>query len=339
MAKTTNREIARLAGVSPAAVSIAMNGKTGISEETRERILNIARQLNYCTNSTSAKVLRERSTYIAALFRTDMQMADQVFYSEMCNDAMAACKDLGYTLVSTYITGEDSSLELPPAIRYGEVDGVLIFGDQKPGIYAELKRIGIPFVVLDSCRPFTPHPSIYVDYNDTAYRATRHLVQLGHRDLVFLSSGVFHEYNSHILDGFQKATMEASIALYPNRIQLMDIEQPDSVQSCVERALTGPGRPTAFLCCSDFYALKVMYTLNTMGYRVPEDFSVIGMDDINMSKLVYPGLTTMRVDRDIMLTQGLQMLNNLMKGEHCASRVLPAPELVMRGSTAAVAEK
>ena len=336
MAKTTNREIARLAGVSPAAVSIAMNGKSGISEETRERILNIARQLNYCTNSTSAKVLRERSTYVAALFRTDMQMADQVFYSEMCNDAMAACKDLGYTLVSTYITGEDSSLELPPAIRYGEVDGVLIFGDQKPGIYNELKRIGIPFVVLDSCRPFTPHPSIYVDYNDAAYRATRHLIELGHRDLVFFSSGVFHEFNSHILDGFQKATTEANISLYPNRIQLLDAVHEDAIQQGVARTLIGPGKPTAFFCCSDFYALKVMYTLCGMGYRIPEDFSIISLDDINMAPLVYPGLTTMRVDRDIMLSQGLQMLNNLMKGEHCASRVLPAPELIVRGSTGPV---
>lgn len=336
MAKTTNREIAKLAGVSPAAVSIAMNGKTGISEETRERILNIARQLNYCTNSTSAKVLRERSTYIAALFRTDMQMADQVFYSEMCNNAMAACKDLGYTLVSTYITGEDSSLELPPAIRFSEVDGVLIFGDQKPGIYAELKRINIPFVVLDSCRPFTPHPSIYVDYNDTAYRATRHLIELGHRDLVFFSNSILHEFNTHILDGFQKATMEANISLYPNRIQLMDDVHEDAIRMSVERALAGAGRPTAFLCCSDFYALKVIYTLSTMGYRIPEDISVIGMDDINMAKLVYPGLTTMRVDRDIMLSQGLQMLTNLMRGEHCASRILPAPELVLRGTTAPV---
>lgn len=336
MAKTTNREIARLAGVSPAAVSIAMNGKSGISEETRERILNIARQLNYCTNSTSAKVLRERSTYVAALFRTDMQMVDQVFYSEMCNDAMAACKDLGYTLVSTYITGEDSSLELPPAIRYGEVDGVLIFGDQKPGIYNELKRIGIPFVVLDSCRPFTPHPSIYVDYNDAAYRATRHLIDLGHRDLVFFSNGIFHEFNSHILDGFQKATMEANISLYPNRIQLLDTVHEDAIQQFVERTLAGPGKPTAFFCCSDFYALKVIYTLRDMGYRIPEDFSIVSLDDINIAKLVYPGLTTMRINRDVMLSQGLQMLNNLMRGEHCASRILPPPELIVRGTTAPI---
>ena len=79
MAKITNRDIAKLAGVSPAAVSLAINGKAGISEETREKVLAIARQHNYCTGSASIRVLRERSTYIAALFRTDAPLEDQAF--------------------------------------------------------------------------------------------------------------------------------------------------------------------------------------------------------------------------------------------------------------------
>ena len=336
MAKTTNREIAKLAGVSPAAVSIAMNGKPGISDETRERILNIARQLNYCTNATSAKVLRDRSTYIAVLYRTDSLLVDQSFYSEMCNAAMITCRDLGYTLVSTYITGEDSALELPPSIRSGEVDGVLIFGDQKPGIYAELKRIGIPFVVLDSCRPFSPHPSIYVDYDATAYLATRHLIELGHRDIVYISNSLLHDFNTHILSGFQKATTEANITLYPNRMQLEAADQPDDLRRCVERAMAGPGCPTAFFCCCDTYAMKIMHILSSMGYRVPQDISVISIDDIHIAKFLTPALTTMAVDRDTMLAQGLQMLGHIMRGEHCASRVLPVPELIVRETTAPV---
>ena len=83
MTKITNREIAKLAGVSPSAVSIAMNGKPGISEETRARILDIARQFNYSTGPTSVQVLQKHSVYITALFRADAALIDQVFYYEL----------------------------------------------------------------------------------------------------------------------------------------------------------------------------------------------------------------------------------------------------------------
>ena len=333
MAKITNRDIAKLAGVSPAAVSLAINGKPGISEETREKVLAIARQHNYCTGSASIRILRERSTYIAALFRTDAQLEDQAFYAELSTAAMVACRELGYTLVSTYITGEDSMLELPPSIRAGEVDGVLIFGDQEPGIYVELSRIGIPFVVLDSSRS-SQYPSVHVDYSKAAYLATRHLIDLGHRDIAYLSNGTLHDFNTLTLNGFQQATTEAGIALYPNRFQI-DLEDTQTVEQCLEKAMAGPSRPTAIFCTVDFYALKIMRKLRAMGYRVPEDISIVGIDDVAVSQLITPGLTTMRVDRDAMIREGLEMLGQMFQGKPCEDRYLPTPELILRQTTAA----
>lgn len=331
MAKITNRDIAKLAGVSPAAVSLAINGKAGISEETREKVLAIARQHNYCTGSASVRVLRERSTYIAALFRTDAPLEDQAFYAELSTSAMVACRELGYTLVSTYITGEDSMLELPPSIRAKEVDGVLIFGDQEPGIYVELSRIGIPFVVLDSSRS-SQYPSVYADYSKAAYIATRHLIDLGHRDIAYLSNGTLHDFNTLTLNGFQQATTEAGIALYPNRFQI-DLEDTVTVEQCLEKALAGPSRPTAIFCTVDYYALKVIRKLHAMGLRVPEDVSIVGIDDVAVSALVLPGLTTMRVDRVEMVREGLQMLEQMLRGKSCGNRQLPTPELILRETT------
>ena len=331
MAKITNRDIAKLAGVSPAAVSLAINGKPGISEETREKVLAIARQNNYCTGSTSVRVLRERSTYIAALFRTDAPLEDQAFYAELSTSAMVACRELGYTLVSTYITGEDSMLELPPSIRGGEVDGVLIFGDQEPGIYVELSRIGIPFVVLDSSRS-SQYPSVYVDYSKAAYIATKHLIDLGHRDIAYLSNGTLHDFNTLTLNGFQQATTEAGIALYPNRFQI-DLEDTETVEQCLEKAMAGPCRPTAIFCTVDFYALKVIRKLHAMGYRVPEDISIVGIDDVAVSQLVLPSLTTMRIDRDEMIREGLQMLTKMLQGKTCGHKHMPTPKLILRETT------
>lgn len=335
VAKITNRDIARMAGVSPAAVSIAVNGKDGISEETRKRILSIARQYHYCPNGADRRIVEGRSPYIAVLFRTDANLEDQTFYSEMGMNAMVACREKGYTLVMTYITGEDGVIELPPAIRNGEVDGVLVFGDQEPGIYAELDRVGIPFVVLDSSRGVPGQHAVSVDYAEAAYQVTRHLIELGHRDIAYLSNGTLHDFNTLTLAGFQRATTEAGIALYPNRFQI-DVEDTQSLRACVDKALGGPQRPTAIFCTVDIYAINMMRYLQSRGLRVPEDISVVSIDDILISQFVSPPLTTMHIDRREMITFGIEMLEQILAGHGCENRILSAPHLIVRESTAAI---
>lgn len=332
MAKITNKDIARMAGVSPAAVSIAVNGKEGISEETRKRILNIARQHHYCPNGTGQAILEGRARYIAVLFRTDANLEDQTFYSEMSMNAMVACREKGYTLVSTYITGEDGVIELPSAIRNGEVDGVMVFGDQEAGIYAELGRVGVPFVVLDSSRRDPGQHAVYVDYAEAAYQVTRHLIELGHRDIAYLSNGTLHDFNTMTLAGFQRATTEAGIALYPNRFQI-DVEDTQSLRTSVDRAIGGPQRPTAIFCTADIYAIDMMRYLRECDMRVPDDISVVSIDDVLISQFVSPPLTTMRIDRREMVSHGIEMLEQLIAGGECENRTLSAPRLIVRGST------
>ena len=332
MAKITIRDIAKLAGVSPAAVSLAINQKPGISEATRKKILEVAQEHNYLTGAPVIQMVRgHSSTYIAALYRTNAQLEDQAFYAEMSTAAMVACRELGYTLVSTYITGDDSMLVLPPSIRSCEVDGVLIFGDQEPGIYLELEKLGLPFVILD-CSRESRYPSVFVDYKQAAYEATRHLIGLGHRDIAFLSNGNLHEFNSQVLSGFQQATTQAGIALYPNRFQI-NMEDTQALEHCLERALAGPCRPTAIFCTVDFYALQVLRRLSELGYSVPEDISVISIDDVSVSRMITPALTTMRVDRDGMIREGLRLLGQMLKGEKPKSCRLTTPALILRQTT------
>ena len=332
MSKITNREIAKLVGVSPSAVSIAINGKKGISEDTRAKILTIARQYNYFTGSDSIKVVQKRSTYIAALFRTDTQLKDQVFYTEILEYAMPLCRKLGLTLVTTFMSVDDSSLDLPQAIRNGDVDGVLIFGDQNPRIYAELNHLGVPFVILDSCQPDNAYPSVFVDYSMAAYLATRYLLDLGHRDIIYLSNGSLHAFNTLVLNGFQKATSECNITLYPNRFQL-SIEDEKNIRACLERALSGPCMPTAIFCSVDYYALRVMRVLNAMGLRIPDDISMISIDDINVARLITPALSTVHINREELLQDGIDMLLAMIKGKSVSSKKLSVPELQIRETT------
>ena len=335
MSKMTNKKIADLAGVSPAAVSIAMNGRKGISDETREKILKIAKDNNYVTGATSVKLLQGGAHYVAILFRTDAILDDQIFYSEMAIDAMIACRDTDYSIITTFVTGEPGTIKLPKAIMNGDVEGVLICGDQEPGIYSELNRLNIPFVILDSSRHKDDRPAVFVDYDDAAYTATKHLIELGHRNIAFLSNGALHDFNTLVLDGFQRATRESNIPIYANWMQI-DLGSDDSLKECVDRALNGTQKPTAIFCTVDIYAINIIRYLHTCGYRVPEDISVISIDDVLMSKFVIPSLTTMAVDRKQMISDGLDMLDKLIHGEPCKSLMLAKPVLKIRESTAKI---
>lgn len=322
-----------MAGVSPAAVSIAMNNREGISDETREKILKIAKEHNYVTGATSVNLLKDRPKYVAILFRTDALLDDQIFYSETAIDAMIACRETDYSVITTFVTGEPGKIELPHAIINGDVDGVLVCGDQEPGIYSELRKLGIPFVILDSSRHNDNVPAIYVDYGAAAYQATKYLIELGHKDIAFMGNGALHDFNTLVLSGFQDAIGEAGLSIKPNRIQI-GLGDDEGMRNCVDNVLSGKSRPTAIFCTVDAYAINVVRYIHTCGLRVPKDISVVSIDDILMSKYIIPSLSSMKVDRKLMISEGLKMLDKMIAGEKVSNIKLPPPVLMKRESTA-----
>ena len=333
MKKITNKDIAKLAGVSPSAVSIVMNGRAGVSDKTRNRILRIVKEHNYITGATSAELIQKRSRYIAVLFRTDALFDDQIFYSEMVIDAMVGCKERDYYVVPTFVTGEPGVIELPYALRNRDVDGALICGDQEPGIYNELKSIGIPFVVLDSSRHNEHVSAVLVDYESAAYTATKHLIDLGHRDIAYLGNGALHDFNVLALSGFQRAMGEYDLSIKPDRIRI-DLGSDESMKQCVDQVFSGKEKPTAVFCTVDIYAISIIRYLHTIGIQVPQDVSIISMDDILVSRYTIPSLSSMHVDRKKMVKIGLRMLEQEIKGELTQREMLVSPDLIIRESTA-----
>ena len=150
-------------------------------------------------------------------------------------------------------------------------------------------------------------------------------------------NGTLYDFNNQVLSGFQQAASEAGIALYPNRFQIK-MGHARALEEGLEKAMAGPTKPTAIFCAVDFYALKVLRYLYEQGYRVPEDISVVGIDDVSISHLITPALTTVRIDRDRMIREGLEMLDAMRRGEKCESRMLSAPKLMIRQTTAPVRE-
>jgi len=332
MEKITTQEIARLAGVSPSAVSIALNGKPGISEKTRARILSVVKQTGYLHHAPGR--LNSASANIAILFRNEYPLQDRLFYTELNTSVMEACESLSYNLLfaSTFYKG--SQLTFSDVLRSDMLDGILTYGDVDRIVFSELKTLNIPIIVLDSSRRNgEPCLSVQVDYEHAAYTATKHLIDLGHRDIAFIGNNKQHDFNLLVFEGFRRATSEADIALSTNRIQL-NVYNEEALGPCIDEALGGTHLPTALFCATDFYAMRALRRLYHRGLRVPDDLSVIGIDDVLSSKYLIPSLTTMSVDRQEMGRLGIELLQKGINGEPCQSVVLPQCKLVVRESTA-----
>lgn len=329
--KLTIKEIARLAEVSPSAVSFALNGKKGISEQTRKHILDIVEQTNYRASLSGKK----RSFTIAIIFRQELQALDQLFYTDLNASIISALGNLPYNLMLAPVYRDDDQIVLSDVLYSGSVDGILVYGDIENDLMNELKKRGIPIVVLDSSRMDGPQLAVRVNYAAAAHIAATYLIELGHRDIAYIGNDEknLREFNQLTFSGFQAATAEHGIALATNRIQF-NMSDENSLFSCIDNALAGAKQPTALFCATDFYAIHAMRYLYSKNLRVPQDISVIGIDDVAISKYTIPSLTTVHIDLTEMGRLGFDLLQKSISHEPCESVVLPAYRLVVRESTA-----
>ena len=301
--KITNKDIAIAAGVSPTAVSFAMNGKEGISDSTRRLILETARKLGH------SEIPGRRRLHIALLFRNNLTEFDQLFYAQMNTCIVDACLTLPYSLTVAAVYHDGDEVRFSDILYSGRIDGLLVFGDPEPEILTAITNLNIPFVILDSSRRDDRCATVFVDYQEAAYMAACYLIDHGHRDIAYIgnTNKSIQDFTHLTFRGFQKATQARSIALNTNRIQL-DIEDEQTLRLAVDRAFEGGSRPTALFLCADYYAIYAIRYLSEKGVRIPEDVSVISIDDIIVSRFMTPSLTTVRIDQEMIIRKGLDLL-------------------------------
>lgn len=330
MASVTIKDIARMANVSKAAVSFAINNRPGISVKTRKRILDIIKETGYLY--PLSKPANSRSN-IAILFRNNLSAMDRQFYSELNINIIQECEKLPYNFIIASIFNKDDKLIFSDILRSPDLDVIITYGDVDKEIMPELKNIDTPMLILDCSRLDVTKNAVHVDYANAAYIATKHLIELGHRDIAYVGNEKLNDFNALTFSGFQKATTEYKISLSMNRIQF-SVYDETSLYNCIDHALSGDQLPTAILCTTDVYAIYTIKYLHSKGFSVPEDISVIGIDDINVSRFMIPALTTVRVNIHTIGTMGIELLERILNGEECESVTIPDCELIIRDSTA-----
>lgn len=329
----TIADVAELAQVSKMSVSRVLNGQVGVSEKTRQRILDAVEQLGY---SPSLRARAGASKMIALLIPN----ITTTYMGEILRGVSGAAERLNYGLMlytqGTVDHAERTSYYLS-LLENSLIEGVLMVVPlDYEVIVNDLKQHDLRYVIIDHHNGTGSEPSVTATNRKGVRDAMRHLLALGHRRIGFITGRMDIACSHDRLQGYRDGLAEVGLPFDADLVREGDFEQPTGFQQA--RALLSlPQPPTAIIASNDVMAFGVMDAAKDDGLEVGKDISIIGFDDIFMASQVYPPLTTIRQPMAAMGEAALDMLVTLLQGRTVLNprRELPT-ELIIRQSTGPV---
>ncbi|MEW6046805.1 MAG: LacI family DNA-binding transcriptional regulator [Bacillota bacterium] len=326
--RTTIHDVARLAEVSVSTVSRYLNGSPHVSEEARRRIELAVRKLMYRPSQT-ARTMRTRHSRTLGLVIPDIA---HPFFAEVIRGAEEAAATRGYTvfLVNT-AENPEKERQLLEALVDKDVDGILYGGGfQLDGLGRNMYEM--PVVVIDREINLPQAHAILVDNLAGACEATAHLLAEGRRRIAVLTGPRRHRTNFDRYEGFVKASQEAGrdLTAAPNAETVVSI---DAGREAVLAWLDSGMRFDAIFAANDLLAVGALQALSERQIGVPADCAVVGFDNITLSALVRPALTTVDQPKYEMGRLGAEYLIREIEGEPALERrTVLRPRLVVRQS-------
>jgi LacI family transcriptional regulator len=331
-ARSSAKDVARLAGVSTATVSRALNLPDQVDPATRERVLHAIDKLRYVPHGAARALRSQRSEMVGAV----VPSFDYALYARTTSALQQVLDERGYALVLAE-HHYDLSTEVrvtEQLVRHG-VDAFVFVGlDHDPALFSLLDDYGRPYVLAWGVDPAKLRPSIGFDNRAATYALTQYLLALGHRRLGLISAPTAGNDRARERGaGIRDALAAAGLALDPACVQYAPIALPAAARA-MRLLLALPKRPTAVVATNDVFAVGAMMACREMGVRIPEQMSITGVDNTDLGATQTPGLTSIRTPiTEIGRAAGLQLIARLEGAAAELHQQLPF-DLVKRGSTA-----
>ncbi len=339
--KVTIRQIAAVANVSLSTVSRALRHDPRANWKTAQRVLQVARDLNYYPDSL-AKGLRQNKTNTIGIIFNDL---NNPFYSEILGVIGQTLNRSSYSMIISY-SHYDAAQERANIMSMlsKRVDGIILspINDQTENVRL-LQEHGIEYVLID-CYPHFPGTTyVYSDHGMGARIATEHLISRGHRDILLLTGPPTRCMASHFIDNYRRTLKDNGIGVREELIVHAQDLSIDSGYQTFKRLLTGSSEHpnlefTAVVTISDLLAIGIYKVANELKFRIPDDYSVIGYDNVEIASVLSPPLTTIHQPRKRIGTESLKLLlHNIQHEEKERKSVALPPHLVRRGSVRGIA--
>jgi len=334
--KSTIKDVAKKAGVSIATVSFVINKSKNVSLETKNRVLKAIKSLNYHPSKSAINLVSGKTGNIGFIVTDDHFLRTEPFYTRIFLGTEFEARSEGYYILLTSIRADFNEKDiLPRFILNKSVDGIIIAGKISHNLIERMSAYNLPTVFVDYIPPTNSYPLVLIDNIQGALLATNHLINLGHTNIAFIGGDIEHPSLSHRLYGYKQALENAHIPVKNNLI-ITDDKYPDRQNgfNSAKKLFSKNKNVTAVFAGNDAMAIGVLHYLKDNGYKVPQDVSLIGFDDVEADLMLSPPLTTIRVPKIELGVEALKLLVNTLKNKKSLSKKILVPvELIVREST------
>lgn len=338
MKKMTIREIAQMANVSQTAVSFVLNNKPGVSDETRKRVLEIIEKTHFQSDRNSKRLALNKSFNICLAYFDTFSPFNDLFYVEVAKSMIDGIGAYGYNIIMSKFVHDGDKIKLPEAITAKDADGVVIIQDVESHVLEKIRQMGLPYIILDSYSADSSILSIGVDARDYTCKAVRYLAGKGHERIAVIGSSFIPAFWTQVYEGYAQTMTALGLDWEPEWLA-NTAEDEQTAYCCMESILQSPNRPTAVFCVGDIYAIAAIRCIKNAGLRVPEDISVMGVDNIVLGKYLEPALTTIDIHTEEMGRMGLDALMRRIGGQEVESVRMTDSVIVERDSVACIEKK
>ena len=331
----TIKEMAEMLGISTTTVSNVINGKTSeVSQKTAEKVQKLLDEYDYVPNMNAKNLAQNHSRLIGIVLKRKKDKYDNIFtdpfHGELLGALEAAIRERGYYMM--LYTSEDID-EIVRNVVSWNTEGLILIGmlhDDYLKIRSKYKK---PAVLIDSYTPknIARYVNIGLDDEEGGYLMTKYLLDCGHRKIAFLADNMegvdYIRYTGH-----QRALQEYGLDIDLDNLIVIRPSKYER-QGSMEEIYAVAHKFTAFMCCSDYYAVTLMKYLKAKGIRFPEDLSITGFDDNLYAQLACPSLTTIHQDIFQRGTIAAEYLFKMIDGWNPKTTNLSLPvRLVVRDS-------
>jgi DNA-binding LacI/PurR family transcriptional regulator len=329
-------DIARLAGVSTATVSRALNGSPLINEETRQRIQELAKSLSYTINMGAQSLRRGGNRTIGVVIpyhSTNRQSISDPFFLAMLGSLADALTERQYDMLLSRVDSEHLD-NIAALYDSGRVGGIIMIGQWgQHDRLNQMVRRQVPFVVWGGQLPQQMYCSVGSDNFNGGLMATAHLLSLGRQRVVFMGDRDATEARQRY-QGYLAAHAAQGLQPDPALYLTSPFTEPEAQKAMADFLRQGVPFDAVF-AASDLIAINAMGVMGAAGLRIPQDVSVVGYDDVGMAAHSFPPLTTVRQPLDLAGAALVECLQQVMRQGHAEPHSVPT-QLVVRASTSAL---
>ena len=332
----TSKELAKILNLSPAAISMALNNKPGVSTATRKLVLETADKYGYDFHKLAEKHNLKGTIYFIIYKKHGAVVSDTPFFSEVSEGVATGCKKADYKLKITYIYEDEGDVATQlEEVQYSDCIGLIVLGtEMRPEDLKPFQKLPLPFVLVDTYFETITCDCVLINNVQGAYLAASHLIKKTKKQPGYLRSsydiGNFAERNS----GFFKAVRAHGMSSGQSIVHRLTPSMDGAYADMKEIIAQGEPLASCYFADNDLIAMGAMKALKEAGYKIPEDIAIAGFDNLPFSKVIEPTLTTINVPKHYMGEMAAKRLIALLHDSGAAPvKIEISTALVERRST------